>query len=144
MLLLFLLPLLPTVLAQLALTLCVHPIVKHSRDGDGAVLLAGAVAAAIGVVFGKRHNRRARREYPRFEAQLPEKTVSGRDLRAPLAAAADRTDCFGSVNPRGHSRVDVGRETARCQRRTLAGRIGVWLNFCFILLRVSVRAPFFS
>eukprot|EP00903_Cladosiphon_okamuranus_P005670 g5633.t1 len=39
------------VLAQLALTLCVHPIVKHSRDGDGAVLLAGAVAGAIGVVF---------------------------------------------------------------------------------------------
>ena len=41
------------VLAQLALTLCVHPIVEHSRDGNGSVLLAGAVAAAIGVIFGE-------------------------------------------------------------------------------------------
>ena len=41
------------VLAQLALTLCIHPIVKHSADGDASVLLAGAAAAAIGVVFGK-------------------------------------------------------------------------------------------
>ncbi|CBN74556.1 conserved unknown protein [Ectocarpus siliculosus] len=40
------------VLAQLALTLCVHPIVKHSEDGDASVLLAGAIAAAVGVAFG--------------------------------------------------------------------------------------------
>ncbi|CAN0348277.1 unnamed protein product [Ectocarpus sp. 12 AP-2014] len=40
------------VLAQLALTLCVHPIVKHSEDGDASVLLAGALAAAVGVAFG--------------------------------------------------------------------------------------------
>lgn len=45
----------PSVLAQLALTLCIHPIVKNSRDGDASVLLAGAVATAIGVVFGKQH-----------------------------------------------------------------------------------------
>lgn len=42
----------PSVLAQLALTLCVHPIIKHSDDGDASVLLAGAVAAAVGVAFG--------------------------------------------------------------------------------------------
>ncbi|CAM9864902.1 unnamed protein product [Scytosiphon promiscuus] len=39
------------VLAQLALTLCVHPIVEHSKDGDSAVLLAGAIAAAAGALF---------------------------------------------------------------------------------------------
>lgn len=47
-----------TVLAQLALSLCVHPIVKNSRDGDSSVLLAGAVAAAIGVAFGKHQRHR--------------------------------------------------------------------------------------
>lgn len=45
------------VLAQLALTLCIHPIVEHSQDGDAVVLLAGAVAAAIGAVFGKQQPR---------------------------------------------------------------------------------------
>ncbi|CAM9311467.1 unnamed protein product [Pylaiella littoralis] len=39
------------VLAQLALTLCIHPIVEHSQNGDSSILLAGAMATAIGVVF---------------------------------------------------------------------------------------------
>ncbi len=51
------LPISIPVLAQLALTLCIHPIVEHSQDRDAAVLLAGALAAAIGVVFGKQQHR---------------------------------------------------------------------------------------
>lgn len=31
-----------------------HPIVEHSQDGDAAVLLAGAIAAAAGALFGKK------------------------------------------------------------------------------------------
>lgn len=41
------------VLAQLALTLCIHPIVKNSQDSDNAMLIAGSVAAAGGLVFGR-------------------------------------------------------------------------------------------
>lgn len=41
------------VLAQLALTLCIHPIVKSSQDSDNSMLIVGSVAAAVGLVFGR-------------------------------------------------------------------------------------------
>ena len=42
-----------SVLAQLALTLCVNPIVNNSKDGDASVLFAGAMGASIGLIFSE-------------------------------------------------------------------------------------------
>ncbi|CAM9530599.1 unnamed protein product [Ascophyllum nodosum] len=53
------------VLAQLALTLCIHPIVQHTQNSDSAVILAGSVVAAAGLMFvpgiGKNGSPRLRR-----------------------------------------------------------------------------------
>lgn len=44
-------------LAQLALTLCIHPIVKHAKDSDASIMAAGAAAAAVGILFGETGSR---------------------------------------------------------------------------------------
>ncbi|CAM9605888.1 unnamed protein product [Discosporangium mesarthrocarpum] len=41
------------VLAQLALTLCVHPIVKNATDGDAAIMAVGAAAAGASLFLAR-------------------------------------------------------------------------------------------
>eukprot|EP00904_Undaria_pinnatifida_P013853 jgi/Undpi1/9599/HiC_scaffold_27.g12055.m1 len=123
------------VLAQLALTLCVHPIVNNSKDGDASVLLAGATGASIGLVFipaiGRAMKGAASLSSKAYEAgddlpSSPSLVLLGQDQDVGASRFRRISEAYGSPLEGGFARSDCfGNEDAPTPNPLLAIRVGV-------------------
>ncbi|CAM9446239.1 unnamed protein product [Ectocarpus sp. 4 AP-2014] len=120
------------VLAQLALTLCVHPIVKHSEDGDASVLLTGALAAAVGVAFGALF-------YGKKVVERP--THSGPDsLRPCVSTSSQSCEVYHLVFANAHNQARAVCNILRILQLTDGKRSQLRTFFLFRLCRWWFRS----